>query len=102
MRAASRPWIFMEPLVGTMIRDNNFKIVLLPARLGPMIPITSPFLILKLTFLRAQNSWASFAFFSFSRVALVKRNGMESRKELNFSPFRYFFETFVNSIALDI
>ena len=48
--------ISISPSVGTVIIENTFSNVDLPAPLCPIIPILSPLLTLKLTSLSAQNS----------------------------------------------
>ena len=61
-KEAILPLISISPSVGTVILENTFNNVDLPAPLCPIIPILSPLLTLKLISLSAQNSSLSFFF----------------------------------------
>src|SRR5579863_8795115 len=54
--AAILPRMVISPLVGVVILASNFRMVLLPEPLCPMIPSVSPRLTPKLTSRKAQNS----------------------------------------------
>jgi len=57
-RLPRRPFIIARPLVGSVIRESNFKSVLFPAPFLPMIPTTSPCFTSKETSFRAQMKLA--------------------------------------------
>ena len=55
-KLATRPFILIEPEVGSVMRLNIFNKVLFPAPLRPMIHTLSPWFISKFISFKAQNS----------------------------------------------
>ena len=94
MSAPTRPTIAERPMVGLRLRVSSFRMVDLPAPLGPMMPSASPGRTAKERSRTAQNSCSASSDGARSSLSIrLTTAGTTSRRLWECSPRRNFFHT---------